>query len=93
MNERWVAVPYNEYRGLLAADMLVSMLERDGVDNWKGYGVSFNDIVTDWLCAAGVSDTADDFYTFTDVVDRLLQKAEEDGTLILLEMGDDEGNE
>ena len=93
MNEQWVAVPYNEYRGLLAADMLVSMLERDGVDNWEGYGVSFNTVVSDWLCAAGVSDTADDFYTFTDVIDRLLQKAEEDGTLILLETGDDEGNE
>lgn len=92
MNERWVAVPYNEYRSLLAADMLVSMLERDGVGNWGGYGVSFDDVVNDWLHAAGVSDTADNFYTFTDVVDKLLQKAEEDGTLILLEMGDDEGN-
>lgn len=93
MSERWVAIPYNEYRGLLAADMLVSMLEQDGVDNWVGYGVSFEAVANDWLRAAGVSDTADDFYTFTDVVDRLLQKAEKDGTLILLEMGDDEGNE
>lgn len=89
----YVAVPYKEYVDLIACQMQCDMMQRDGVDNWEWYGASYDVVAQEWCVDAGVVYNPDDYYGFAEVADAIVAKAVELGNIILLENGDDEGNE
>lgn len=88
-----VVIPYDEYIDLIACQMRCDMLDRDGVDNWKWYGESYDEVAQDWCIDAGVPYNHDDYYNFDDVAEAIVAKAIELGNITVIEEGDDEGNE
>lgn len=88
----YVAVPYNEYVSLIANQMLVDMLQRDGVDNWTWYGESYNEVAQEWCAMAGIG-CKEEYDGFNTISQAMLAKAAELGNLILLEDGDVENRQ
>ena len=51
MEERRFIITEKQLLYFLEDRMKLRMLERDGVDNWCGYGCSFSKVIQDWYPA------------------------------------------
>lgn len=90
--EKMVTIKESEYRALLKADLKLSILETDGVDNWSGYMCDYGEImVNEYARLAGFTKFA--YHTefvigFEDIVD-LEVKKENDHIYSVLNINDD----
>lgn len=69
--EKYYRISESELRELLKDSLTLSMLERDGVDNWSQYGKSRSKIIRHYFPEA----EGDDLYdlTFSDCVEVIME--------------------
>lgn len=70
--EQYYRISESELRELLEDSLTLSMLKRDGVDNWEWYGESRSEIIRDFFPDAEGDEL--DNLTFTDCADMWIRQ-------------------